>query len=66
VIEAIEGVAAIHADGDRVILEYLSTRDDAAALLAKLIEIKLPVSSFAPNAAGLEEAYLRSDVAQVD
>ena len=53
-------------NGDRLTLEYGSSRDDAARLLARLIELKLPVAAFAANAPGLEEAYLRTEVAQVD
>jgi ABC-2 type transport system ATP-binding protein len=65
-LERIDGVSDVSVDGDRVVLEYLSSRDGAAALLAKLIELKIPVAAFAPNAPGLEEAYLRTAVAQVD
>ena len=65
-LERIDGVSDVNADNERIVLEYLSARDDAAALLAKLIELKIPVASFAPNAPGLEEAYLRTEVAQVD
>ena len=35
-------------------------------LLADLVHRKIPVSSFAPVAPGLEEAYLRIGIAQVD
>lgn len=65
-LSAIDEVSDINVDGERIMLEYASAKDDAAALLAKLIELKVPVSAFAPNAPGLEEAYLRTDVAQVD
>jgi ABC-2 type transport system ATP-binding protein len=65
-LEQIEGVSDVNADGERIVLEYSNGRDDAAALLAKLIEQKVPIASFAPNALGLEEAYLRTEVAQVD
>jgi ABC-2 type transport system ATP-binding protein len=65
-LEQIDGVSHINADGERVVLEYLSSRDHAAALLATLIEQKIPVAAFSPNAPGLEEAYLRTEVAQVD
>ena len=65
-LEQIDGVSDVNADGERIVLEFHSARDDAAALLAKLIEQKIPVASFAPNAPGLEEAYLRTEVAQVD
>jgi hypothetical protein len=65
-LEAIDGVSDVNADGERIVLEYRADRDAAAALLAKLVEQKVPVASFAPNAPGLEEAYLRTEVAQVD
>ena len=62
----IAGVTRVEADGDRVVLEYGATRDAAAELLAKLIDRKIPVAAFTPNAPGLEEAYLRTEIAQVD
>lgn len=66
-IEKIDGVTDLDvADNVRVVLEFTSSKDDAADLLSQLIRLNLPVSSFAPLAPGLEEAYLRSDVAQVD
>ena len=65
-LEQIEGVAGISYDGQRIVLEFASERDDAARLLAQMIKMNLPIASFAPNAAGLEEAYLRTEVAQVD
>ena len=64
--EGIDGITDLNADGERIVLEYASARDDAAALLQQLIERKIPVAAFSPNAPGLEEAYLRTDVAQVD
>ena len=65
-LEGIDGVTEINADSDRIVLEYASAREDAADLLRQLLELKIPVAAFAPNALGLEEAYLRTDVAQVD
>jgi ABC-2 type transport system ATP-binding protein len=62
----IDNVAHVSVDGDRIVLECGATRDDAAALLARLIERRIPVAAFAPIAPGLEEAYLRTDIAQVD
>jgi len=49
-----------------VILEYDSQPDAAAELLKQLMKHDLPISSFSPNAPGLEEAYLRSGIKQVD
>jgi len=65
-LEEIDGISGIDADGDRIVLEYASARADAAELLQRLIEKSIPVAAFAPNAPGLEEAYLRTEVAQVD
>jgi ABC-2 type transport system ATP-binding protein len=65
-LQQIDGISDIDANGERVVLEYHSSRDAAALLLAKMVEQKIPVASFAPNAPGLEEAYLRTEVAQVD
>jgi ABC-2 type transport system ATP-binding protein len=66
ILENIDGVSKIDADGDRATLEFASAKDDAADLLARLLKMNLPISAFTPLAPGLEEAYLRSDVAQVD
>jgi ABC-2 type transport system ATP-binding protein len=65
-LEQIESVSGVSCDGDRVVLEYGSEKDQAAALLSVLIGLKLPIASFAPNSPGLEEAYLRTEIAQVD
>jgi ABC-2 type transport system ATP-binding protein len=62
----IDGVAEIQIDRERVVLEFSSRQEDAAELLRELIRQELPVASFAANAPGLEEAYLRSGVRQVD
>ena len=65
-LEAMEGIAHLSVDGDRIILEYAASRDAAAQLLARLIEQRIPIAAFSPNAPGLEEAYLRTEIAQVD
>lgn len=65
-LEGIDGVTGLELDSDRVILEYASAREDAAVLLRQLLDLRIPVAAFAPHAPGLEEAYLRTDVAQVD
>jgi len=46
--------------------EFSSSADDAAQLLARLINSRVPVSSFSQNAPDLEEAYLRTGITQVD
>jgi len=65
-LAAIAGVTGVQVERDRVTLEYASGREEAAGLLAELVRRRLPVASFAPNAAGLEEAYLRIGIRQVD
>jgi ABC-2 type transport system ATP-binding protein len=65
-LSALENVSAITVDRDRATLELGSTPDDAAAALARLVQRGLPIASFAPVAANLEEAYLRSGIGQVD
>jgi ABC-2 type transport system ATP-binding protein len=59
-------VSDVQIDRDRVVLEYSSDREHAADLLALLINQGVPVASFTPNAPGLEEAYLRTGIRQVD
>ncbi|MBC8106053.1 MAG: ABC transporter ATP-binding protein [Anaerolineae bacterium] len=66
-LASIEGVADVQVDsGDRIMLEYFIERDRAAALLRELIARQIPVASFAINTQGLEEAYLRTGIRQVD
>jgi ABC-2 type transport system ATP-binding protein len=66
-VGAIEGISSVALDTDRLTLEYFADRERAAALLEELIVArKLPVASFSANAAGLEEAYLRTGIRQVD
>ena len=66
ILETIPDVTHVVADSDEFTLEGNAGREQANQLLAQLMEKNLPVASFAPHAAGLEEAYLRSDIAQVD
>ncbi|HEV7298839.1 MAG TPA: ABC transporter ATP-binding protein [Tepidisphaeraceae bacterium] len=65
-LAAIEGVADIEVDRERVSLTYGSDKHQAAALLAQLIATGAPVASFTAVAPGLEEAYLRAGIRQVD
>jgi len=65
-LSAINGVSHIEEDNGRILLEFDSQPDAAAALLKELIKQNLPIASFTPNAPGLEEAYLRSGIKQVD
>ena len=65
-LERLPGVSGARVERDRAVFEYASDREAAAGLLADLVGRGLPVASFAPNAIGLEEAYLRSGIGQVD
>ncbi|HEY2589047.1 MAG TPA: ABC transporter ATP-binding protein [Tepidisphaeraceae bacterium] len=66
VLSGIAGISAVQADRDRVTFEFATARDEAAELLAKLVQQRVPVASFVPHAPGLEEAYLRIGIEQVD
>ncbi len=60
------GVDAVQVDRDRCSLDYASDKASAVRLLAQLVEAKIPVASFNAVAPGLEEAYLRTGIRQVD
>jgi ABC-2 type transport system ATP-binding protein len=59
-------VRAVDADGARLTLEHARDPAAAAELLRRLIGAGLPVAEFRADAPDLEEAYLRSGIAQVD
>lgn len=65
-LAGIDQLNNVTVDREQVTFEYLSTREAAARLLAGLIERKVPVASFAPVKADLEQAYLRTGLQQVD
>ncbi|HEX2971088.1 MAG TPA: ABC transporter ATP-binding protein [Tepidisphaeraceae bacterium] len=62
----IPGVQEVQLDRERITLEFYSDREEAANLLSHLIHQQIPIASFSPNAIGLEEAYLRTGITQVD
>src|SRR5699024_5101361 len=66
ILERIVDVTAVRVERDRASFEYPSHREAAAKLLVELIERRIPVASFGPDAPGLEEAYLRAGMGQVD
>jgi len=66
VLLEIAGVHTVQAERDRASFEFHSGREDAATLLAALVGKQVPLASFVANAAGLEEAYLRIGMKQVD
>jgi ABC-2 type transport system ATP-binding protein len=65
-LSRIEGISGVQVDNQRATFEYLSGTDRAADLLAELVGMKIPIAGFSANAAGLEEAYLRTGIQQVD
>lgn len=60
------GLSNVQADREEIVFEFVNDPTAAADLLRRLILAGIPVSSFSPMSAGLEEAYLRSGVKQVD
>lgn len=62
----IEGVSHIQVDRLQVTLEYWAPRERSAELLKALMAREVPVAGFSANPAGLEEAYLRAGIRQVD
>ena len=65
-IGEIDGVEVVEADGDAAMILVERDADAAARVLGELVRRGLPLCSFAPNAADLEEAYLRTGIRQVD
>jgi ABC-2 type transport system ATP-binding protein len=66
VLAGLTDVSDVRVERDRATFEYASGREAAAGLLRELVARRVPVASFAPNAPGLEEAYLRAGIGQVD
>lgn len=65
-VEGIAGVELVELDGDMLDLRYDRGREAAAQLLTRLIAAGLPVAEFRAERPDLEQAYLRSGIAQVD
>ena len=65
-VEGCAGVSDVGLERKQVSVRYWSDRVRAAGLLAELVKQGLPVAAFSANAAGLEEAYLRTGIRQVD
>ncbi|MCC7292952.1 MAG: ABC transporter ATP-binding protein [Phycisphaerales bacterium] len=61
-----EGVTDLRIDDGKVRFEYDELEERAADLLASLVSAGVRVASFQPVREGLEEAYLRSGLRQVD
>ena len=65
-LRGIEGVTVLQASEERAIVGFGAGRESGAALLSELLARKLQVCAFTPEAIGLEDAYIRSGVQQVD
>jgi ABC-2 type transport system ATP-binding protein len=65
-LATIDGVDEVHVDRERVTLGYVSDKKAASTLLATLVAAEVPVASFVAMAPGLEEAYLKTGIKQVD
>ncbi|MFO0974684.1 MAG: ABC transporter ATP-binding protein [Phycisphaerae bacterium] len=59
-------VSHVESDGSTFSFEYHDGESAAAELLRELIAAGMSVSSFGPLQSGLEEAYLRAGIRQVD
>jgi ABC-2 type transport system ATP-binding protein len=66
ILSAIPDVDRVAEDRLGVTLEFSSDRQRAAELLRTIIAAGIPVSGFKAHQAGLEEAYLKAGVRQVD
>jgi ABC-2 type transport system ATP-binding protein len=65
-LEGLPDVTDVNVERDRVSFEYLIDRGAAASLIATLVNNHVPVASFTPDAPGIEQAYLRAGIGQVD
>jgi ABC-2 type transport system ATP-binding protein len=65
-LKTIPGVRDVQTDRLGATLSYPAGRAEAARLLLHLVEQGLRVSGFHANESGLEEAYLRANIRQVD
>ena len=65
-LKEISDMQSVQVERERVTFEFASDRTEAAALLAQLVSRQIPVASFVPHTPGLEEAYLRTGIRQVD
>ncbi len=65
-LATIDGLTGVQWDRDQIVFEYGSRREQAAALLGRLVAAGLPMAEFRAHRADLEEAYLRTGIRQVD
>ena len=59
VLRRIGGVGKISVDGAKAVIEYNGPRDQQAALLKALVDAGVPVVSFAPRRATLEQIFMK-------
>jgi ABC-2 type transport system ATP-binding protein len=59
VLRRIGGVGKIRVDGAKAVIEYSGPRDQQAQLLKALVEAGVPVVSFAPRRATLEQIFMK-------
>jgi ABC-2 type transport system ATP-binding protein len=62
----LQDLTIVQADGDLLTVEFDHGREAAAGLLRRLLAAGLPIAEFRVLQPDLEQAYLRSGVAQVD
>lgn len=65
-LAAIDGLSGLSRQGRAWEFEYAADEAAACDLLRRLVAAELPILSFTPAKSGLEEAYMRSGVQQVD
>ena len=65
-VRALPGVDQVAAERLTLTLDYDSDPAAAAGLLQSLVRLGLPVAAFQPFKPGLEQAYLRAGIRQVD
>ena len=66
VLQAIDRISAVQIDQVDVVFEFDSNHEAAASLVKHLVLRDIPIAAFAPQASGLEDAYLRTGIAQVE
>jgi hypothetical protein len=62
----IDGITKVEEDGRHAAFDYAVDAEAAAELLARLVADGVPVASFTQADSGLEAAYLRAGIKQVD
>lgn len=65
-LRAIDGIDSVRVHEDKAQVAARAGKDAAAKLLADVVAAGLPVCSFSIEGGGLEQAYLRSGIGQVD